>query len=58
MSKPLVRCERAPHGIECRGYLLPQKVVLEGISVRTVYQCTQCEKQTVGTAHKDEENQC
>lgn len=55
MSKPLIRCERAPHGIECRGYLLPQKVVLEGVQVRTVYQCTACEKQTVGTAHKDQE---
>ena len=56
MSKPLVRCNQTPHGIECRGYLLPQKVVLEGIQVRTVYQCTTCNKEVVGTAHKDTED--
>lgn len=52
----MTRCTHTPQGILCRGYMLPIRIILELLQVRTVYKCTECDREVVGSAEKQWSN--
>lgn len=46
----MIRCTHTPDkGILCRGWMLPIRVILVLLQVRTVYQCSECGREVQGS---------